>query len=142
MTDTAIRPFRADIPQATLDELTGRLRRALWPDELPGSDGQYGMTSARVQELATYWLDGFDWRKVEARLNSYPQFITDIDGQQIHFLHVRSARRDATPLLLTHGWPGSVVEYLDVIAPLTEPGDPDAPAFHLEIGRASCRERV
>ena len=133
MTDTAIRPFRADIPQATLDELAGRLRRALWPDELPGSDGQYGMTSARVQDLAKYWLDGFDWRKVEARLNSYPQFVTDIDGQQIHFLHVRSARRDATPLLLTHGWPGSVVEYLDVIAPLTEPGDPDAPAFHLVI---------
>jgi epoxide hydrolase len=132
-TDTAIRPFRVEIPQAALDELAGRLRRALWPDELPGSDGQYGMTSARVQDLARYWLDGFDWRAVEARLNSYPQFVTDIDGQQIHFLHVRSARRDAIPLLLTHGWPGSVVEYLDVIAPLTEPGDPDTPAFHLVI---------
>ena len=133
MTDTAIRPFRVEIPQAALDELAGRLGRALWPDELPGNDGQYGMTSARVQDLAKYWLDGFDWRKVEARLNSCPQFVTDIDGQRIHFLHVRSGRRDATPLLLTHGWPGSVVEYLDVIAPLTEPGDPDAPAFHLVI---------
>ncbi len=109
------------------------LRRALWPDELPGNDGRCGMTSARVQDLAKYWLDGFDWRTVEARLNSYPQFITDIDGQRIHFLHVRSPRADATPLLLSHGWPGSVVEYLDVIAPLTEPADPDAPAFHLVI---------
>ena len=78
---TAIRPFRVEIPQAALDELAGRLRRALWPDELPGSDGRCGMTSARVQDLATYWLDGFDWRAVEARLNSYPQFVTDIDGQ-------------------------------------------------------------
>ena len=91
------------------------------------------MTSARVQDLAKYWLDGFDWRAVEARLNAYPQFVTDIDGQRIHFLHVRSPRADATPLLLSHGWPGSVVEYLDVIGPLTEPADPDAPAFHLVI---------
>ena len=121
MTDTAIRPFRVEIPQAALDELAARLHGALWPDELPGSDGRYGMTSARVQDLAKYWLDGFDWRAVEARLNSYPQFVTDIDGQRIHFLHVRSPREDATPLLLSHGWPGSVVEYLDVIAPLTEP---------------------
>jgi pimeloyl-ACP methyl ester carboxylesterase len=133
MADTTIRPFRVEIPQAALDDLADRLRRALWPDELPGTDGQYGMTSARVQDLARYWLDGFDWRAVEARLNSYPQFVTDIDGQQIHFLHVRSPRPGATPLLLTHGWPGSVVEYLDVIAPLTEPADPDAPAFHLVI---------
>ena len=127
MTDTAIRPFRVEIPQAALDELAARLRGALWPDELPGSDGRYGMTSARVQDLAKYWLDGFDWRAVEARLNSYPQFVTDIDGQRIHFLHVRSPREDATPLLLSHGWPGSVIEYLDVIAPLTEPAAPTRP---------------
>lgn len=133
MTDTAIRPFRVEIPQAALDELAARLHGALWPDELPGSDGRYGMTSARVQDLARYWLDGFDWRAVEARLNSYPQFVTDIGGQRIHFLHVRSPREDATPLLLSHGWPGSVIEYLDVIAPLTEPAGPDAPAFHLVI---------
>ena len=94
MTDTAIRPFRVEIPQAALDELAARLRGALWPDELPGSDGRYGMTSARVQDLAKYWLDGFDWRAVEARLNSYPQFVTDIDGQRIH---CTSARRGKTP---------------------------------------------
>ena len=133
MTDTAIRPFRVEIPQAALDDLADRLRRALWPDELPGTGGQYGMSNERVQDLARYWLDGFDWRAVEARLNSYPQFVTDIDGQQIHFLHIRSPRPGATTLLLTHGWPGSVVEYLDVIAPLTEPDDPAAPAFHLVI---------
>jgi len=132
-TGTAIRPFRVEIPQAALDDLDGRLRRALWPDELPGNDGQYGVTSARVQDLAKYWLDGFDWRAVEARLNSYPQFVADIDGQRIHFLHIRSPRPGATPLLLSHGWPGSVVEYLDVIGPLTEPDDPAAPAFDLVI---------
>ena len=122
-----------DIPQAALDDLAGRLRRTQWPDELPGATGSYGMTTARVRDLAGYWLDGFDWRAVEARLNSYPQFVTDIDGEHIHFLHVRSARADATPLLLTHGWPGSVLEYLDLIAPLTEPADPAMPAFHLVI---------
>ena len=132
-TGTAIRPFRVEIPQAALDDLDGRLRRALWPDELPSNDGQYGVTSARVQDLAKYWLDGFDWRAVEARLNSYPQFVADIDGQRIHFLHIRSPRPGATPLLLSHGWPGSVVEYLDVIGPLTEPDDPAAPAFDLVI---------
>ena len=124
MTDTAICPFRVEIPQAALDDLAGRLRRALWPDELPGADGQHGMTNARVQDLARYWLDGFDWRAVEARLNSYPQFVTGIDGQRIHFLHVRSPRPDATPLLLSHGWPGSVIEYLDVIAPADRTGRP------------------
>src|SRR6201986_4639514 len=109
MTDTAIRPFRVEIPPAALDDLTDRLRRALWPDELPGSNGQYGVTSARVQDLARYWLDGFDWRAVEGRLDPHPQFVTEIDGQQIHFLHIRSPRPGAPPLLLTHGWPGSVV---------------------------------
>src|ERR1700733_15139696 len=122
--DTAIRPYRVDIPQAALDDLAGRLSRAQWPDELPGATGSYGMTTARVRDLAGYWRDEFDWRAVEARLNSHPQFVTDIDGEAIHFLHVRSSRADATPLLLTHGWPGSVLEYLDLIAPLAEPDDP------------------
>ena len=131
--DTAIRPYRVDIPQAALDDLAGRLSRAQWPDELPGATGSYGMTTARVRDLAGYWRDEFDWRAVEARLNSHPQFVTDIDGETIHFLHVRSSRADATPLLLTHGWPGSVLEYLDLIAPLAEPDDPGAPAFHLVI---------
>jgi pimeloyl-ACP methyl ester carboxylesterase len=133
MTDSAIRPFRVEIPQAQLDDLADRLSRANWPGELPDADGAYGMTTDRVRELADHWRDGFDWRAVEERLNAHPQFVTEIDGEDIHFIHARSSRADATPLVLTHGWPGSVVEYLDAIAPLTEPTHPDAPAFHLVI---------
>jgi epoxide hydrolase len=133
MTDTAIRPYRVEIPQAALDDLADRLRRTNWPGELPGVGGAYGMATDRVRALAMYWLETFDWRAVEARLNAHPQFVTELDGEDIHFLHVRSSRPDATPLLLTHGWPGSVIEYLDVIAPLTEPTEPDSPAFHLVI---------
>ncbi|MGS2613999.1 epoxide hydrolase family protein [Micromonospora sp. LZ34] len=133
MTGTAIRPFRVEIPQAALDDLADRLRRTIWPGEPPGVGGAYGMTTDRVRGLATYWLKAFDWRAVEARLNAHPQFVTEIDGQRVHFLHIRSSRPDATPLVLTHGWPGSVLEYLDVIGPLTEPADPAAPAFHLVI---------
>jgi epoxide hydrolase len=132
-THPEIRPYRVDIPQAALDDLADRLRRALWPDVLPGTGDTYGVASQRVQDLAAYWLDRFDWRAVEARLNSFPQFVTRIDGEDIHFLHVRSSRADATPLVLTHGWPGSVVEYLDVIGPLTEPESAELPAFHLVI---------
>jgi pimeloyl-ACP methyl ester carboxylesterase len=133
MSSTAIRPFRVEIPRESLDDLADRLTRALWPNELPGSGVAYGVPVGRIRDLAEYWLRKFDWRAVEARLNSYPQFRTEIDGEDIHFLHVRSSRADATPLVLTHGWPGSVLEYLDVIAPLTEPADGDAPAFHLVI---------
>ncbi|AQA23602.1 alpha/beta hydrolase family protein [Rhodococcus sp. MTM3W5.2] len=128
-----IRPFAIDVPQAQLDDLHERLRRTLWPNELPGVADSYGVPNDRVRALAARWLDGFDWRAVEARINSYPQFVTEIDGEDIHFLHIRSSRPDATPLVLTHGWPGSIVEYLDVIAPLTEPESPDSPAFHLVI---------
>ncbi|MEU8212624.1 epoxide hydrolase [Micromonospora sp. NPDC049044] len=133
MTGTAIRPFRVEIPQTDLDDLAARLGRTNWPAELPGAGDAYGMSTERVRALAARWRDGFDWRAVEARLNTHPQFVTEIDGEQIHFLHVRSSRPDATALVLTHGWPGSVLEYLDVIAPLTEPTDPTAPAFHLVI---------
>jgi epoxide hydrolase len=133
MASTEIRPFRVDVPQADLDDLAARLRNTRWPDALPGTGDSYGTASQRVQDLAVYWLDGFDWRAVEARLNSFPQFVTEIDGEDIHFLHIRSRRADATPLVLTHGWPGSVVEYLDVIGPLTEPESADEPAFHLVI---------
>jgi epoxide hydrolase len=129
----AIRPYRVEIPQADLDDLQARLDRALWPDELPGADGSYGMTNARVRALAEYWRTEFDWRAFEARMNAYPQFLTKIDGQDIHFLHVRSSRANATPLIVVHGWPGSVVEFLDLIAPLTEPASADDPAFHVVI---------
>lgn len=133
MSNTSIRPFHIEIPQAALDDLEQRLRRTIWPDELPGVGDSYGVTNSRVKELADYWLNGFDWRSLEARLNAYPQFVTEIDGENIHFLHVTSSRPDATPLVLTHGWPGSIMEFLDVIAPLTEPASTDAPAFHVVI---------
>ncbi|MCZ7440505.1 epoxide hydrolase [Micromonospora sp. WMMC241] len=129
----SLRPFRVEVPQHALDDLADRLDRTIWPNELPDGGTAYGMPTDRVRTLATYWREKFDWRAVEARLNAHPQFVTEIDGEEIHFLHVRSSRADATPLVLTHGWPGSVVEYLDVITPLTEPTDPDAPAFHLVI---------
>lgn len=134
--DTAIRPFRIAIPQADLDDLQDRLARTRWPDELPGVGWGYGVSLDYVKELAAYWRTGYDWRAWEAKLNQFPQFTTTIDGQNIHFLHVRSPEPDAMPLILTHGWPGSIVEYLDVIGPLTDPrahgGDP-ATAFHLVI---------
>jgi epoxide hydrolase len=133
---TEIRPFRIDIPQADLDHLTDRLARTRWPDEPPGIGWSRGVPLDYLKELAAYWADGFDWRKQEARLNELPQFVTTIDGQDIHFLHVRSAEPSALPLLLTHGWPSSPVEFLNVIDPLTDPrasgGDP-ADAFHLVI---------
>ncbi|WP_063001157.1 epoxide hydrolase family protein [Nocardia mikamii] len=128
-----IRPFHIDIPQDRLDDLADRLRRALWPDELPGVGDAYGVPGDRVRALAEYWLNEFDWRATEARLNAYPQFRAEIDGEDIHFLHVRSSRPDALPVILTHGWPGSVLEYLDVIEALTEPESPADPAFHVVL---------
>ncbi|MCZ0983665.1 epoxide hydrolase [Streptomyces diastatochromogenes] len=129
-------PFRIDIPQAQLDDLHRRLDATRWPDELPGVGWDRGVPVGYLKELAEYWRTSFDWRAAEAQLNAYPQFVEEIDGAQVHFLHVTSPEPDATPLLLTHGWPGSVAEFLDVIGPLTDPrahgGDP-AEAFHLVI---------
>jgi epoxide hydrolase len=128
-----IRPFTIDIPQSALDDLRARLDRTRWT--APACD-EYGFPIARLRRLARYWRDGYDWRACEARLNSYPQFVIKIDGQRIHFLHVRSPEPGALPLVLTHGWPGSVVEYLDLIGPLTDPrghGDDHAQAFDLVI---------
>ncbi|RMI33349.1 epoxide hydrolase family protein [Nocardia stercoris] len=130
---TAVRPFQIDIPQSRLDDLTDRLRRALWPDELPGTADTYGVPGDRVRGLAKYWLEEFDWRALESKLNAYPQFVTEIDGEDIHFLHVRSSRPDATPVILTHGWPGSILEYLDIVTLLTEPESADDPAFHVVL---------
>ncbi len=136
MDDTDIRPFRIDIPQADLDDLRDRLARTRWPDELPGVGWARGVPLGYLKELAEYWRAGYDWRKHEAALNEHPQFVTTIEGLDVHFLHIRSPHPDATPLLLIHGWPGSVVEFLDVIGPLTDPpahgGDP-ADAFDLVI---------
>ncbi|MBW8807153.1 MAG: epoxide hydrolase N-terminal domain-containing protein, partial [Catenulisporales bacterium] len=122
MQTTAIRPYRVEIPQADIDDLNRRLDRARWTSVIEGTDGEYGTPLSRVQQLAEYWRNGFDWRAFEARLNAYPQFLTEIDGQDIHFLHVKSAAPNGTALLLTHGWPGSQAEYLDVIEPLTAAG--------------------
>jgi pimeloyl-ACP methyl ester carboxylesterase len=131
-----IRPFRIAVPQADLDDLRERLARTRWPDELPGVGWSRGVPLAYLQELAEYWRTGYDWRSWEARLNQYPQFVTTIDGANVHFLRVRSPEPDALPLILTHGWPGSIVEFLEVIGPLADPrahgGDP-ADAFHLVI---------
>ena len=131
-----MRPFQIDIPEADLDDLRRRLADTRWPDELPGVGWDRGVPLAYLRDLAGYWRTGFDWRAAEARLNRYPQYRTEIDGATVHLLHVRSPEPDAVPLLLTHGWPGSVAEFLDVIGPLTDPrahgGDP-ADAFHLVI---------
>jgi microsomal epoxide hydrolase len=132
--DAGIRPFRIDVPQADIDDLHDRLARTRWPDELPGVAWAYGVPLGYLRELAEYWRTEYDWRRHEARLNELPQFTTTIDGANVHFLHVRSPEAGALPLVMTHGWPGSVVEFLEVIGPLTDPrahsGDP-ADAFHL-----------
>lgn len=136
MNDTTIKPFQIDISQHDLADLADRLARTRWPDELPGVDWSYGVTLDRVKELAAYWRNRFDWLAQQRRLNQMPQFTTTIDGQRIHFLHVRSPEPRAFPLLLTHGWPGSFAEFVDVIGPLIDPrhhgGDP-ADAFDVVI---------
>jgi pimeloyl-ACP methyl ester carboxylesterase len=130
----AITPFRIDIPQTALDDLKQRLERTRWPDELPGVGWSYGVPVGYLKRLAEYWREGYDWRTQEAKLNQLPQFTTTIDGQNVHFVHVRSPEPGALPLIITHGWPGSFVEFLRVIGPLTNPaahgGDP-ADAFHV-----------
>ncbi|PSL53934.1 pimeloyl-ACP methyl ester carboxylesterase [Saccharothrix carnea] len=121
-----IKPFQLEVPQSELHDLADRLTRTRWPEELPDAEFDYGFPLAEVRALADRWLDGYDWRRHEAELNEFPQFTTEIDGQRVHFLHVRSARADALPLVLIHGWPGSVLEFLDVIEPLSRD-------FHLVI---------
>ena len=132
--DAEIRPFRIAVPDEDLDDLRQRLRATRWPDELPGVGWDRGVPLGYLKELAAYWADGYDWRKQEAMLNELPQFVTVIDGQPIHFLHVRSPEPDALPLLVTHGWPSSPVEFLKIIGPLADPrahGGEAADAFHV-----------
>ncbi|CAM2943879.1 epoxide hydrolase family protein [Saccharomonospora xinjiangensis] len=114
-----IEPFRVHIGDEVLDDLRTRLDATRWPDELPGAGHDYGIPLARVRELAEHWRTGYDWRACERELNAIPQYVTEIEGQRVHFLHARSPAEDALPLLLTHGWPGSVVEFLDVLPLLT-----------------------
>lgn len=136
MSNTEIEPYSVQIPQDELDDLYQRLGRTRWTSEFPDNDEEYGVSVDHVKELVEYWQQSYDWREHEAKLNEYPQFTTTIDGQNIHFLHVRSPESDALPLILTHGWPMSVMEYVDVVDALTDPGshsgDP-ADAFHVVI---------
>ncbi|MEU6424446.1 epoxide hydrolase family protein [Microbispora sp. NPDC046973] len=121
-----IRPFKIDVPQEKMDDLRRRLAQTRWPDTSPAEDWSRGVPAAYLKDLLGYWADGYDWRANEAALNKHPQYTTVIDGAVIHFLHVRSAAPDATPLLLLHGWPGSVVEFTDVIELLAD-------RFHLVV---------
>jgi epoxide hydrolase len=129
-----IEPFKVNVAQADLDDLRDRLARTRWPDELPGTGWSRGVPLSYLKELAEYWRSAYDWRAQEAKLNALPQFTTTIDGQTIHFLHVRSAEPGALPLIVTHGYPSSIVELMHIIGPLTDPrahgGDP-ADAFHV-----------
>jgi pimeloyl-ACP methyl ester carboxylesterase len=132
----AIRPFRVNVPEAELTELRRRINATKWPEQETVTDQTQGVQLATIQKLARYWATDYDWRKCEARLNALPNFITEIDGLDIHFIHVRSKHDNALPLIVTHGWPGSVVEQLKIVDPLTNPtahGASASDAFHLVI---------
>ena len=130
---SAIRPFTLAVPQSELDDLMARIDLTRWPEKEPVDDWSQGTPLAVLQDLVAYWRNDYDWRACEARLNAPGQFMTEIDGLDIHFLHVRSPRADAMPVVMTHGWPGSVIEFMGVIDQLTNPDDPAAPAFHLVL---------
>ena len=120
-TETTIRPFRVDVPEEDLDDLRRRIAAASWPTKELVDDRSQGVQLATMQELARYWQTDYDWRKAEEKLNALPQFTTEIDGVEIHFIHVRSQHEDALGLIMTHGWPGSVIELLETVGPLTDP---------------------
>jgi pimeloyl-ACP methyl ester carboxylesterase len=133
---TAIRPFQVKVPEAKIAKLRSRIDATEWPDRETVADESQGVQLATMQELARYWATAYDWRKCEAKLNSLPNFMTEIDGLDIHFIHLRSQHENALPLIVTHGWPGSVIEQLKIIDPLTNPtahGANAADAFHLVI---------
>jgi pimeloyl-ACP methyl ester carboxylesterase len=134
--DAAIRPFRVEIPEATLTEMRKRISVTIWPERETVDDTTQGVPLAMMQGLSQYWATNYDWRKCEAKLNALPQFTTEIDGLSIHFIHVRSKHQSALPLIVTHGWPGSIIEQLKIIEPLTNPtahGGTAADAFHIVI---------
>ena len=133
---TAIRPFHINVPEADLDDLRRRINATRWPEREPVADASQGVQLATMQKLADYWAKDYDWRKCEAKLKALPHFITEIDGLDIHFIHVRSKHENALPLIVNHGWPGSVLEQLKIIDPLTDPtahGASAEDAFHLVI---------
>ena len=134
--DQAIRPFHFDVPETDLGDLRQRIAGTRWPDRETVSDRSQGVQLAKIKDLARYWATDYDWRTVETRLNALPQFITEIDGLDIQFAHVRSPHEEALPLLMTHGWPGSIIELLKVIEPLTNPtahGGSAEDSFHLVL---------
>ncbi len=134
--NSAIRPFHANVPEAELTKLRKRINATVWPEMETVPDASQGVQLATMQNLARYWETEYDWRKVEARLNALPNFVTEIDGLDIHFIHVRSKHKNALPLIVTHGWPGSIVEQLKIVDPLTNPtahGASAADAFDLVI---------
>ena len=131
--DTTICPFKVQVPDSVIVDLHRRLANAKWPDQLPGTSWEYGADIKTVRELAAYWQTQYNWRKHEAGINQFHQYTTEIDGQQIHFIHERSPRPDAIPLLLIHGWPGSILEFLELIEPLTRPTDGKTQAFDVVI---------
>ena len=118
---TELRPFRVNVPEAELIDLRRRINATRWPERETVRDDTQGVQLATIQKLARYWATEHDWRKVEARLNALPQFITEVDGLDIHFIHVRSKHENALPMIITHGWPGSIIEQLKIIEPLTNP---------------------
>src|SRR6202044_1918063 len=120
-TDTAVRPFRVDVPGEEIADLQRRIAATRWPSQELVADRSQGVQLATIQELTRYWATDYDWRKCEAKLNALPQFTTEIDGVGIHFIHVKSPHENAMPLIITHGWPGSVIELLEVVGPLTDP---------------------
>ncbi len=133
---SAVRPFRIEVPQGEIDELRRRIDATRWPTRELVTDRSQGVQLAALQSVARYWTTEYDWRRCEARLNDLPQFKTEIDGLDIHFIHVESAHKNALPLIMTHGWPGSVVELLETIGPLTDPtahGGRAEDAFHLVL---------
>jgi pimeloyl-ACP methyl ester carboxylesterase len=133
---TAIRPFRVEIPEAEIEGLRARIEATRWPEMETVADPSQGVQLATMQALARYWATDYDFRRFEARLNALPQFMTEIDGLDIHFIHVRSPHENALPLIITHGWPGSIIEMLNVVGPLTDPtahGGSEEDAFHLVI---------
>ena len=121
MTDTTIRPFQVHVPDEDLADLRRRVAATNWPEKETVADQSQGVPLATIQELARHWGTGYDWRRCEAKLNALPQFMTEIDGLDIHFIHARSQHEDALPVIVNHGWPGSVIEQLKIIGPLTDP---------------------
>src|SRR3984885_15129483 len=134
--DKPIRPFHVSVPDEQLVDLRRRVKATLWPDKETVTDASQGVQLATMQKLAQYWANEHDWRKCEAKINAVPNFITEIDGLDIHFIHVRSKHDNALPMIVTHGWPGSIIEQMKIIDPLTDPtshGGTAADAFHLVI---------